>query len=138
MKPTIKDPKLIEIVSRFEQAVYTLRRLPSAKARGFFSTWPPIVRTAEEIMLGEPDKYRMGPPTSEAITRMDETIQWIFLLDSEDERRLVWLRAAKVPWRPICQQLGFCRTTGHTMWKAALEKIATRLKNKRNGGRNVP
>ncbi len=134
MKPTVRDYEITEIASRFEQAVYTLRRLPPVKARGFFSTWPAIVRTAEEILHGEPDQYRMGPPTPEAITRMDETFNWIFLLDNEEERRLVWLRGAKVPWRAICTEMGCCRTTAYHIWRIALVKIAFRLQTKRNGG----
>jgi hypothetical protein len=49
---------------------------------------------------------RLGPPSAEAVARMEETIQWIFFLDDEAERRLIWLRAARVPWKPICYRIG--------------------------------
>ena len=84
--------------------------------------------------IGHP--LRLGPPSAEAISRMEATIDWIFLLDTEEERRIIWLRAARVPWRPICYQLGCKRTTAHHKHKMALSKIVTRLNAKRNGGRN--
>jgi hypothetical protein len=68
---------------------------------------------------------------------MEETIQWIFLLTDEDDRRLIWLRAAGVPWKPICWRLGICKTSAHHKWKAALLTVATCLNYPRNGGRNV-
>jgi hypothetical protein len=116
-----------DIAERFEEAVRTLRRLPPVKIRGYFNTWPPIIRTAQELMEAEPALLRLGPPTSVAIARMEETIDWIFLLDTEDERRVIWLRAEKVRWRKICIRLGCERTKAWELWKAALLKIATRL-----------
>lgn len=116
-----------DIADRFEEAARTLRRLPPVKIRGYFNTWPPIIRTVQELMEAEPLPLRLGPPTAGAISRMEETIDWIFLLDSEDERRVIWLRAEKVRWKKICARLGCKRTKAHDLWKLALLKIATRL-----------
>lgn len=132
----MKNWTMPEVATRFEQAMKTLRRLPSVKVQGYFNVWPAIVRTTAEQLGMEVDPLRMGPPSAEAIDEMEETIQWIFLLDNEEERRLIWLRAARVPWRPICWRLGCGRTTAYHMWKVALLKIVTRLNVKRNGGRN--
>jgi hypothetical protein len=125
-----------EISERFEDALKTLRRMPSVRVQGYFNAWPPIVRTTMEILQMEVEPLRLGPPSAEAISQMEETIQWIFFLDTEEERRMVWLRAARVPWRPICARLGVCRTTAYQLHKEALVKIATALNLKRNGGRN--
>ena len=76
---------------------------------------------------------RLGPPTPDAISRMEETINWVFWLE-EDECKLVWLRAERVPWRPICYRIGCGRTKAWQMWTVALLKIATRL-NANQGGR---
>lgn len=132
----MKEWTMPEVAQRFEEAVKTLRRLPSGKKQGYFNAWPPIVRTIAEVLQMEVEPMRMGPPPADAISRMEETIQWIFLLDTEEERRLIWLRAARVPWRPICWQLGCGRTTAYHLWRIALLKIVTRLNTKRNGGRN--
>jgi len=127
---------IAEISGRFQEAVRTLRRLPRVTMRGYFNAWPPIVRSVEELRDAEPEPLRLGPPSPEKISRMDETLQWIFLLDDEDERRIVWLRAANVPWRKICGHIGCGRTKAWQLWHTALLKIATRLESKRNGGRN--
>ena len=132
----MKEWTMPEVADRFEQAVRTLRRLPSVKVQGYFNAWPPIIRTTAETLQMEVEPMRLGPPSAEAISHMEETIQWIFLLDTEEERRITWLRAARVPWRPICWQLGCKRTTAHHKRKMALLKIVTRLNAKRNGGRN--
>ena len=116
-----------DIANRFEQAVKTLRRMPPVVIKGYFNTWPPIVRTIVEQMQAEQEPLRRGPPSAEAISRMEETIQWIFLLDDEDERRLIWLRAERVQWKQICWRIGCGRTKAWQMWVMALLKIVTRL-----------
>jgi len=116
-----------DIADRFEQAVKTLRRMPPVVIKGYFNTWPPIVRTIVEQMQAEQEPLRRGPPSPEAISRMEETIQWIFLLDDEDERRLIWLRAERVHWKQICWRIGCGRTKAWQMWVMALLKIVTRL-----------
>ena len=130
----MKKWTVTDVADRFEEAVYTLKRMPSVKVRGHFNAWPEIVRTVMEQLQSDPLPLRLGPPTPDAISRMEETIQWIFLLDEEDERRLIWLRAARVPWRPICWRLGCGRTKAWQMWTMALLKIVTRL-NAKQGGR---
>jgi hypothetical protein len=65
-----------------------------------------------------------APP--EAIDRMDETLQWLCWLEPE-ERRLLWLRAAGMPWKWITHRLGIGRTTAWQRWTMALLKITTRL-----------
>ena len=115
------------VAGRFEEAARTLRRLPRADARGYFNAWPPIIRTVQELLDAEPMPLRLGPPGADAISRMEESLGWMFLLDAEEERRLVWLRAERVRWRKICERIGCGRTRAWQMWGAALLKIATRL-----------
>ncbi len=124
------------VATRFEDAIYTMKRLPPVRVQGYFSAWPPIVRTVAEQLAEDRLPLRLGPPSAEAISRMEETIQWIFFLDDENERRLVWLRAARVPWRPICARIGCGRTKAWQMWVIALMKITIRLNAKpKLGGR---
>ncbi len=119
-----------DIANRFEEAVYTLKRMPPVRKPGYFNAWPPIVRTAIEQMQEEQLPMRLGPPSADAIKRMEETIQWIFWLDNEDERRLIWLRAERVFWKQICWRIGCGRTKAWQMWVIALLKISTRLNAK--------
>jgi hypothetical protein len=133
MSKHIDNWTVTDIADRFEEAAQTLKRLPPVRVQGYSSTWPEIVRTVMEQLQADRLPMRLGPPLPDAISRMEETINWVFWLE-EDERRLVWLRAARVPWRPICWQLGCGRTKAWQMWTIALLKIATRL-NSNPGGR---
>jgi hypothetical protein len=122
-----------DVADRFEEAASTLRRLPAVHVQGYFNLMPDVVRTSVEIMQMEPEERRAGPPTAEAISRMEEVLDWIFLLENEEERRLVWLRAERVYWKQICWRLGCGRTKAWQMWTYALLKITTRLNTSQSG-----
>jgi Domain of unknown function (DUF6362) len=107
------------VARRLEEAVDVLARLPDERVRGLYDLWPKLV--------GEP--YRRARPAAaapEAIDRMDEALGWLCWLDHE-ERRLVWLRAAGLPWKWITRRLGVGRTTAWQRWTTALLKISIRL-----------
>lgn len=122
-----------EVADRFEEAAMTLRRLPPVHVQGYYSNWPPIIRTVAELWHEEHVPRRIIPPSAEAISRMEHTIQWVFWLDEEELRRLVWLRAENVRWRAICEYLGCGRTKAWQMWVMALLTIATRLNSMQAG-----
>jgi predicted DNA-binding protein (UPF0251 family) len=50
-------------------------------------------------------------------------VLWI----DEPERKLIWSRAARVPWKQITYEMGVDRTTAWRRWQLALAKIASRL-----------
>ncbi|KZD03089.1 MULTISPECIES: DUF6362 family protein [Oceanibaculum] len=113
------------VADHFEEAFRTLRKLPPVKVRGYFNTWPDIVRTDREIAMMEPQPMRICPSAA-AITRLEQTFNWALWVN-EEERRLVWSRAARVPWKQISGELGCDRTTAWRRWQLALTKIAARL-----------
>ncbi len=123
-----------DIADQFEEAAQTLRRMPPVKVQGYFNAMPPVIRTAMELLQEEKLPMRLGPPSAEAISRMEEALEWIWLLEDEEERRLIWLRAERVVWKRICWRLGCGRTKAWQMWTIALLKIVTRL-NAKQGGR---
>lgn len=131
---TIKNWTVIDVMDRFEEAASTLKCLPRVKVQGYFNVYPAVVRTAVELLQAEKLPMELGPPSAGAISRMEETILWIFFLQDEDERRLIWLRAERIRWKPICKRLGIGRTTAHYKHRLALFKIVTRL-NAAVGGR---
>lgn len=114
-----------DIALRFQEAVYTLKRLPKPYVMGYHTLWPPIVYTTWEIMAQERKPLRLGPPQPAAIDRMEEAFRWIAWLEVE-ERKIVWLRAARMPWRAICLQAGLSRTAATKVWLIAMLKIAKR------------
>lgn len=113
------------VADHFEEAFRTLRKLPSVKAQGYFNTWPEIVRSRREIAFMEPEPMRVWPSAA-AITRLERTFDWVLWIE-EDERKLVWKRAARVPWKLISHEHGCDRTTAWRRWQLALTKIAARL-----------
>ena len=122
-----------DVADRFEEAAQTLHRLPRVGVQGYFNAMPEVIRTAAEVLQEEKLPMRLGPPSAEAISKMEEVLEWIWWLDDEDERRLVWLRAERVVWKRICWRLGCGRTKAWQMWTYSLLKIVTRLNTKQAG-----
>ena len=114
------------VADHFEEAVRTLRKLPPVRVTGYFNAWPEVLRSAKEIAAMEPEPMRVLPSTS-AITRLERTFDWMLWITVE-ERKLIWLRAARVPWKAITWEFGCDRTTAWRRWTLALTKIASRLK----------
>jgi hypothetical protein len=113
------------VAKHFAEAFQTLRRLPPVRARGYFNSWPAIVRTRQEIAGMEAEPMRFAPSPC-AITRLEQTFDWVLWIE-EAERKLIWSRAAKVPWRQITTEMGCDRTTAWRRLQNALGKIASRL-----------
>ena len=114
-----------DVADHFEEAFRTLRKLPPVRVQGYFNAWPQIVRTDREILAMEPQPMRVWPSAS-AITRLEQTFDWVLWI-GEDERRLIWWRAARRPWKEISGELGVDRTTAWRRWQVSLAKIADRL-----------
>lgn len=115
------------VQERLDNAARTLRRMPSAKVQGYFSTWPEIRREKAELQQMEA-VLRLGPPSAKDISQMDEVLfTWLKWLHAE-ERKLVWLRAERTRWKQVCWIIGCNRTTAWRKYKMALLKIAARLK----------
>ena len=113
------------VADHFEEAVRTLRKLPPVRVTGYFNAWPEVLRSAKEIAAMEPEPMRVLPSTG-AITRLERTFDWMLWITVE-ERKLIWLRAARVPWKAITWEFGCDRTTAWRRWTLALTKIASRL-----------
>ena len=113
------------VADHFEEAVRTLRKLPPVRVTGYFNAWPEVLRSAKEIAAMEPEPMRVLPSTG-AITRLEQTFDWMLWITVE-ERKLIWLRAARVPWKAITWEFGCDRTTAWRRWTLALTKIAARL-----------
>ena len=113
------------VADHFEEAARTLRKLPPVRVTGYFNAWPEVLRSAKEIAGMEPEPMRVRPG-ADAITRLEQTFDWMLWI-SVEERKLIWLRAARVPWKAITFEFGCDRTTAWRRWTLALTKIASRL-----------
>ena len=55
---------------------------------------------------------------------------WLRWLEPQDAR-LVWLRANRTAWKPICWEFGISRATANRRWEYGLSVITWRLNGKR-------
>lgn len=112
---------LDDIKMRIESAVYVMKLLPPVKVQGYHSTMLDIIYTPQEIafMDRKPIKIR---PTTEQITQMDEVLEWLEVLEPW-ERKLVWKRGARIPWKYLCREFGYSRAQLNIKYQIALEKI---------------
>ncbi|MEO5363851.1 MAG: DUF6362 family protein [Magnetococcus sp. DMHC-8] len=115
------------VADRLEEAASTIRRLPVAglKPKGYKSAWPEVIQDALEA-CGEQAIVRLGPPPADAITRMDEAMEWLRWLEP-DQVRLVWMRATRTPWKLILRQWCVSRVTAWRVWNSSMEIIVNRL-----------
>ena len=128
MAETQWTPSLVE--EHLAEAADTLHRLPETRVQGFASTWPPMLREFWDSCAVAEITLRRPPPSAAAITRMDEALPWLRLLDPLDAR-IVWLRATGEPWKSICWKVGLARTAVNEHWLFALCVIAWKLNGRR-------
>ncbi|MBF0629205.1 MAG: hypothetical protein HQL91_13385 [Magnetococcales bacterium] len=120
------NPKMV--AERMAEAASTLRRLKVSglKPQGYGSSWPDIVHEFSEAYGYNELVVRLGPPTADAITRMDEAMEWLRWLES-DQMRLVWFHAEGMPRKVIQAKLGVSRATLWLHWSSALTVIASMI-----------
>ena len=90
------------------------------------NSWPETIHEFSEAYGYNDLVVRLGPPTADAITRLDETMEWLHWLEP-DQVRLVWLHAEDVPRKVIMAKLGVGRDKVWRMWASAMMIITTRL-----------
>ena len=113
------------VADRMEEATATLKRLPDEKVRQLKSNWPETVPVWGDYG-DEKTRLRLGPPSPDAIDRMDQTLGWLRWLEPA-QARLVWARAERIPWKLILRQLGGGRETARQKLRAALSIIVSHL-----------
>lgn len=110
-----------EIKNRIESAVYVMKLLPPVRAQGYRSAMLDIIYTPQEIVFM--DRKPLKPrPTQEQISQMDEVLEWLEVLEPW-ERKLVWKRGARIPWKFLCREFGYSRAQLNIKYQIALEKI---------------
>lgn len=121
------DSRAKAIADRFEECVETLQRIPGGVSLGYKNFWPDIHRERPELARQESKPARLKA-TPDQISRMEETLTWITLV-SQGKRDLIWMRAAKRPWREISGITGFPRTSAQRYWHRALLEVADNLQS---------
>jgi len=113
-----------------EEAAQTLRALPSARRRPRLSAWPDVVTDSVSLLApSEKTQNRPAPPSPRAIDRMDRVLGWLMVCSLE-ERRILWARACRVPWRRLEAAHGRSHTTLRAVAAAGLGRIRRSLTGK--------
>ena len=120
-------PKMVS--ARMEEAASTLRALhvTGLKPMGYRSSWPDVVHDPNEAYGWVDEKMRPWPPSPDAITRMEEALDWLQWWLDKDQSRLVWLHATGMHRKKICAVVGMSPGKVWRLWAAALMTIASAI-----------
>ena len=113
------------LVTRLEQAVDTLQRLPAGTATlpaGTRSAWPEMVRKSR-FTAGRTRKGSRALPSAEAIDDLDR-LAMLFWKLTPRHRQLLWARACRIRWAELCQRQRRSRTTLARDYRLALMALA--------------
>ncbi|MFN3847652.1 MAG: DUF6362 family protein, partial [Paracoccaceae bacterium] len=102
-------PTMVE--DRLESAADVFRSLPEVKPHGYFNAWPEYFHSFAD-QVGQEPRMRRPKPGPRDITQAEDALLWLRWLDPADAR-LLWLRANRKPWKPICWELGISRATAN-------------------------
>ncbi len=114
------------IEARIAEAVDTLKRVPAPDIQRTVTRWPEFVRDANEAYGYSPMRVRRAPAAADAITRLDETLDWLRWLPPVAQR-IAWSRASGLSWRRIAAFVGKAPNTCRAWNLAALHYLAGRL-----------
>jgi hypothetical protein len=96
--------------SWFEESMRTARRLPSIKPKGYKAQWVDIPK--DWLAYGWDKAYiKLPPPSGKQITRLALVHDLIAYVKDEDERKMLWYRAKKLPWKKMEYLFGKHRST---------------------------
>ena len=118
MKPITPE----QIKKDLETAAYVERLMPPVRPPKYRCCMPDVVYTPQEIAFM--DRRPIKPlPTQEQVSIWDKVVlEWLPLL-SVSERRLVWKRANRIPWKYLCRENGCTRINLWYRYDKAILKI---------------
>ena len=122
------DEKMV--IDRLEEAAEVMERLPNERMQGYPSSWPETLPGWEDYGWDK-TRIRLGPPSPDAIDRMDSTLGWLRWLEP-NAAKLVWSRAKQIPWKLIMRRFGLARSTVSAKWKTAISQIVAILNLSKN------
>ena len=94
-----------EIEARIEEAVDTLKRVPVPDIQRSVTMWPEFVHDAHEAYGYGEFRPPRRPAAPDAISRLDETLNWLRWLP-RPAQRILWSRANGFSWRRIAYFVG--------------------------------
>jgi hypothetical protein len=121
-------PAMVE--ERLIEAADILKRLPAPRIQGFYSLWPAIAPSFDDLVGQTPRPMSRAWPAPDAIDRMEASFDWLKWLEPVD-RKIVSMRASGERWKNVCWKVGLSRPAAWQHWAAALCVIAMKLNGER-------
>ena len=118
-----------DVEARLEAAARVMRAQPRVGPQGTFNAWPAYFHEFAD-KVGQQPEMRRPLPSPRAVTEAEEAMLWLRWLEVDDAR-IVWARAERTAWKPICWRFGISRATAHRRWEYAVSVIVWRLNGKR-------
>jgi hypothetical protein len=113
-------------------AAKTERALPPVYRKGCGGKRIEYVRTWIELLWDELREDKPAPrfqPTNEQVSQWEEVVlRWLALVDSDKDKKILWMRACEIGWARIGRRVGLSRQTTAARHKRALEDLAHALK----------
>lgn len=113
------------VEDRLESAADVFRTLPGVMPQGFFNAWPEYFHSFAD-KVGQEPQMRQPRPGPRQITEAEEALLWLRWLE-RDDARIVWLRAERTAWKPICWEMGISRATANRRWQYGIAVVVWRL-----------
>lgn len=110
-----------------ETAAYVDRLLPPVRAPKYRCCMPEIVYTPQEMIFMEKKPLKIRPNQEQIALWERVVLEWLPIL-AVDERRLVWKRANRIPWKLLCREFGVSRQMLAVRYERALIKSNTGVK----------
>lgn len=96
------------------QAAAIHRRIPEPQVPGYHTLWPPtLVDGWERLYDLLNGRSGLGPPMPAEVTFSDAVMEWLRLLD-RPHQQVVWMRANRVPWKILVEELDRSKPT---LWR---------------------
>ena len=106
------------------------RVLPPVRPRKSTGQYWPIVREWYEFLWDKDDKDRQPDiqATSDQVSMWEEVVlRWFKLIDSDKDKKIVWMRSCGVSYSRITKKLGLSRQTLTARYNNAIDRLAESL-----------
>ena len=115
------------VANAIKQAVEISKRSPKVGPKGYKVNWMDIMYDKYEIYFMDKKVVRKRPLTKFEISLWENVLEWVQILPTDEEKKIIWFRASSLPWKIICRRLGKSKQTLWTTWKNSLDFIAKNL-----------
>ena len=102
------DEVMEKIKDDLETAAYIDRLLPPVRAPKYRCCMPDIIYTQQEMIFMDKKPIKIRPNQEQIALWERVVLEWLPIL-AVDERRLVWKRANRIPWKLLCREFGVSR-----------------------------